>query len=97
VLATADAGFKGGDRVLVMVRPERIRIGAPGSSAVENRIEATVRSVSFLGAVTRCHLIAGAQVFIVTTGEASGLPAAGQRIALEWDSRDCRLLAETRT
>jgi len=96
VLAPADAGFEAGDRVLVMVRPEKMRFGAARAGATENLIEATVRSVSFLGAVTRCHLTAGAQTLIVTTGEASGLPAAGQRAALEWDSRDCRLLAETR-
>ena len=96
VLAPADAGFKAGDRVLVMVRPEKIYLGVAGSGTAENRIEATVRSVSFLGAVTRCLLTAGAQPLIVTTGEASGLPAAGQRAALEWNSRDCRLLAETR-
>jgi spermidine/putrescine ABC transporter ATP-binding subunit len=96
LLAPADAAFAPGDRVLVMVRPEKICVGTEGAGAGENRIEAVVRSVSFLGAITRCHLTAGAQQLIVTTGRAGGLPAAGQRADLVWAAEDCRLLAAVR-
>ena len=94
LLVPADAAFVPGARVLVMIRPEKIRVGTAGAG--ENRVEATVKSVSFLGAITRCHLTAGDQQLIVTAGEASGLPAAGQRAALAWATDDCRLLAATR-
>jgi spermidine/putrescine ABC transporter ATP-binding subunit len=96
LLAPADDAFRPGDRVFVMVRPEKIRFAPAEASGIDNRIEATVRSVSFLGAITRCHLSAGAQPLIVTTGDPADLPAAGRRAVLEWSSKDCRLLAETR-
>ena len=96
ILAPAEAGFKPGDRVLVMIRPEKVHIGPARAGASGNRIEAAVKSVSFLGAVTRCHLTAGVQELIVTTGEPANLPTAGRRAVLEWGVEDCRLLARTR-
>jgi putative spermidine/putrescine transport system ATP-binding protein len=94
--APVDAAFAPGDRVLVMVRPEKIRVGLGSAGAEENRIEALVKSVSFLGAVTRCQLTVSAQQLTVTTGEPTGLPAPGQRAVLTWATEDCRLLAASR-
>jgi len=63
--------------LLVMVRPEKIHVGPGNAGAAENRIEAVIKSVSFLGAVTRCQLMAGAQQLAVNHRRGNGSSRAG--------------------
>jgi putative spermidine/putrescine transport system ATP-binding protein len=93
VAAGDEASPAAGARVLAMVRPERVRLVAgaavPGR---ENALRATVRTVTFLGPVTRCVVVAGERALTVALGEGRP-PVPGDAVDVEWSAADCRLVA----
>ncbi len=96
LLTTGGAGRSRGARVLLMVRPEKLRLSARPSGAAENSLPATIQGVSFLGAVTRYRLAARGLVLTAATHE-GGLPEpveAGREVFAEWHAADCLLLDE---
>ena len=82
-----------GTRVLAMVRPERVRVLHTPAGG-DNSLTATVRSLSFLGAVTRCQLALGDRVLTAALHDAVDVPNPGTAVWLEWNATDCRLVLE---
>lgn len=71
------------------VRPSRFRLGAAAASC-ENRLEATVHFVEFLGDANRYHLRANAiELFCDQQGAAAF--GAGQPVSVGWQSADMRV------
>jgi sulfate transport system ATP-binding protein len=93
VVALRERAAPVGTRVLAMVRPERVRVmRAPAGS--DNCRPATVRALSFLGAVTRCQLAAGAGLLTATLHDTAEPPAPGTAVWVEWTAADCRVVLE---
>jgi hypothetical protein len=57
-------------------------------------VPATVRAVSFLGAVTRCQLAVGSGVLTAELHDTVEPPGPGTAVWLEWSAADCRVLLE---
>jgi ABC-type Fe3+/spermidine/putrescine transport system ATPase subunit len=93
IIAVRDRAAPVGTRVLAMVRPERVRVvQAPAGAA--NSVAATVRALSFLGAVTRCQLAAGERVITAALHDGIEPPAPGSAVWLEWNAADCLIVLE---
>ena len=94
---TADGGGRtAGARVLLMVRPEKVRLRAQPSGDAENSLPVIVEGVSFLGAVTRYRLSAGAARLTASIHDGDLGPAEiGRSLFAEWRAADCLLLDET--
>jgi len=93
LVALRDRAAPVGTRVLAMVRPERVRVvRAPDGG--DNSLPATVRALSFLGAVTRCQLAAGDRVLTAALHDTVDAPGPGTEVWLEWNAADCRVVLE---
>ena len=78
------------DEVVVMIRPERLRIG-PDQPDTPNRWEGSVRGSLFSGAHTQCFVDVGElSLSVWLAGEA---PTQGARVWLSVDPNDVRILA----
>ena len=98
-LFAADGGaLPDGARVLLMVRPEKVRLRAQPSGDAENSLPVTVEGVSFLGAVTRYRLSSGPARLTASIhdGDLAGPAEIGRALFAEWRAADCLLLDETR-
>ena len=98
-LFTTDGGGRAdGARVLLMVRPEKVRLRAQPSGDAENSLPVTVEGVSFLGPVTRYRLSAGSTRLTASIhdGDLAGPAEIGRALFAEWRAADCLLLDETR-
>ena len=98
-LFTADGGGRtDGARVLLMVRPEKVRLRAQPSGDAENSLPVTVEGVSFLGPVTRYRLTAGTARLTASIhdGDLAGPAEIGRALFAEWRAADCLLLDEAR-
>jgi putative spermidine/putrescine transport system ATP-binding protein len=93
VVALREGAPPVGARVLAMVRPERVRVARTPSGG-DNCLPATVRVLSFLGAVTRCQLAAGTGLLTATLHDTAEPPAPGTAVWLEWSAADCRVVLE---
>ena len=93
LVALRDRTAPVGTRVLAMVRPERVRVLHTPAGG-DNSLTATVRSLSFLGAVTRCQLTLGDRVLTAALHDAVDVPNPGTTVWLEWNGADCRLVLE---
>jgi len=94
---TADGGGRSdGARVLLMVRPEKVRLRAQPSGDAENSLPVTVEGVSFLGPVTRYRLSAGTARLTASIhdGDLAGPAGSGRALFAEWRAADCLLLDE---
>jgi ABC-type Fe3+/spermidine/putrescine transport system ATPase subunit len=102
LIASGTAGFVAGQRVVVTVRPEDVRV-APASEPAEasNCVRVTVEDVVPLGASARVlgrtnggHEI----VSLVTRSERSWIgEAIGTQVLMTWDSRQLRVFPEAET
>jgi spermidine/putrescine transport system ATP-binding protein len=97
VFARADPALTVGARVTLMVRPERMRIGAGQRSSNAAALAGTVVKLAHLGFVThvtvRLHDACEVLVFRlhdVDTDDTDTL-AEGQRVFLWWDASDARM------
>ena len=98
VFAADGGGRTDGARVLLMVRPEKVRLRAQPSGDAENSLPVTVEGVSFLGPVTRYRLSAGPARLTASIhdGDLAGPAEIGRALFAEWRAADCLLLDETR-
>ena len=103
VAAQADVGAAVGDRVAVLVRPERIRMSATPTAASGFSLAGTLEKIAPLGFVTHCtvQLPNGIEVLVFRLnnpdGSGSEIFAEGQRVFLWWDHTDGRMFpANTR-
>lgn len=90
-VATATTPLTAGQRILLAVRPERLRIGPPGSGA----LDATVHDVVFRGATFAYELRSPdhpAPLFVYTHERATA--AAGDTVGLRWDPGSAVVLQE---
>ena len=87
-----DNKLKNGDELIVLVRPEEIRVSQPGSAASEeNNLTAKVKTITLLGPVTQLNLdFQGHQVLvdIKTVDRDRFLP--GQVVQFSFPRRACR-------
>ena len=102
------AGFVGTSNVLqsharrVMIRPEKIRVLAPGESDPA-AVEGIVREVAYLGSVTRyvVELDDGQTVVVIRqnleTSAAQAAQQRGQRLRLAWRPEDAAQLGDNET
>jgi putative spermidine/putrescine transport system ATP-binding protein len=94
VHAVAVGALAEGQEVLLSLRPERVLLG-PSSDSCENRFDATVREIVYVGDHSRIRLaVCGTETFIAKTGSAPGSfgMASGDRIRAGWHAADCRAL-----
>ena len=98
LFTTDEGGRADGARVLLMVRPEKVRLRAQPSGDAENSLPVTVEGVSFLGPVTRYRLSAGPTRLTASIhdGALAGPAEIGRALFAEWRAADCLLLDETR-
>ena len=92
-VAGESSSYNGADRVLLALRPERIRIGAQGTE----RFHGVVRQTSYLG--ERCHLILdhpgfGGVLVSAPTWRMTVRPEIGGEVSFGWDDDACVVLAE---
>jgi len=84
-----------GDEVIVMVRPERVAVTRDGGKgAGDNVFPAVVRSVTFLGPVTRYRLEVGDVTLAAALADGAHLAGAGpgSPVVVEWRADDVLLL-----
>ncbi len=96
--AALDGGADG-DRVLVLVRPEKLALagdGAPGDG--RNRVEGVLGVVTFLGPVVRLEVLVRGRPFWVDVapGQARALER-GKPVTLAWAPGDAVVIAATGT
>ncbi|HYM90355.1 MAG TPA: ABC transporter ATP-binding protein [bacterium] len=93
----ARAGWDGtsGRRVMISVRPERVRILPPGEH-LENSIEGVVRDQTFVGSYIRCTIQAFGQEIIMKGGDDffTAMAQPGQRVRIGWRKDDAQILYE---
>jgi putative spermidine/putrescine transport system ATP-binding protein len=89
----ADAGA----RVTVSVRPERIRIVAPGTAAdtgaAQNRVSGQVRQATYLGTLNRLHVAVGERMLIAHVPIAAEV-SIGDTVVLTWNASETLVLAD---
>ena len=93
VVATGTGPWQPGDAVVVLVRPERIRLGAPAPDA-PNRFAGRVEECTFRGASRRyrVRLATGAAWSVDAPALGEGAPAVGAAVQVSWRSEDCLAL-----
>ncbi len=81
----AAANFSPGSAVVVAVRPEYLRPGAPAQPAESNAIQGRLETIVFHGAHSMLHIDTGngARVVAQLAG-GSNVPAEGENITLHW-------------
>lgn len=93
----ARAGWDGagGRRVMISVRPERVRLVPPGEQ-MENSIEGVVRDQTFVGSYIRCTIQAFGQDVIMKSGDdrLAATVRPGQRIRIGWHQADAQVLCD---
>jgi spermidine/putrescine transport system ATP-binding protein len=89
VVAGLGRGRRPGETVRVAVRPERVRIAAPGAAAQDggSRVDGTVAEVVFLGMYTQFHVDTrvGRLVSHRLADELDTSYEAGSTVTLSWD------------
>jgi ABC-type Fe3+/spermidine/putrescine transport system ATPase subunit len=85
----SEARLAVGQRLSVMLRPERVRLHAEGGE-LANRYEGVVERVTYLGALTNYRVRCGeARLLAQTQTLADGAFQVGDRVVVEWGERDC--------
>ncbi|MBN8190152.1 ABC transporter ATP-binding protein [Salipiger thiooxidans] len=83
-----------GSEIAAMVRPERLRVVAPGAPAGgpgENHVSGTVEEIAFVGGTTRLGVDVGGRFKLIAATISERLehrPAIGERISLAWNAAD---------
>jgi len=102
ICAPLTRGVAPGDKVTMMVRPERMAwsANATANPLPDNVTEAVVRKVAFLGMYTQIvgELADGSLALIHQTGEAGASNASqelvGQRVSIGWKTPDGQILID---
>jgi putative spermidine/putrescine transport system ATP-binding protein len=90
--SVTDGSLKDGDEVVILVRPEEIRVSQTGSVIdEENTITAEVEAITLLGPVTRLNLdLKGLQIIADIKTVDRGRYVRGQLVQLSFSRRACR-------
>ena len=83
-----------GQRAILLVRPEKLRLETTDSGAELNRVEGPVEAVTYLGDATIYDIaLAGARL-TARQANRDGVPrpAVGDRIAIVWSPNDCAVV-----
>jgi putative spermidine/putrescine transport system ATP-binding protein len=94
VVADLEGANVGSDEVVLMVRPERVRLLETNESA-ENRFSAVVQESAYLGQTQkmRVRLATGTDLLLRGIAPESGKgPRVGDPVEVGWNARDGRLL-----
>ena len=94
VAATLTDAAGVGDATMLSIRPERVKL-APPEGSIDNRFEATVEELIYLGDHLRVRFrLEGGFDVVVKVGNAEDRPVldVGSRIPLGWRTDDCRAL-----
>jgi spermidine/putrescine ABC transporter ATP-binding subunit len=85
-----------GDRVVAMVRPERVRLVVEEESASDNRLKARIKEATYLGQDFHLHLsVEGEQALsVVTPGGAARELAPGDSVTVTVDAADILVLSK---
>jgi spermidine/putrescine ABC transporter ATP-binding subunit len=83
-----------GDRVVAMVRPERVRLVAVGEAAGDNRLNARITEATYLGQDLHLQLKVdgGSELAAVTQGSAARRLHVGDEVVVAVDAADIFLL-----
>jgi putative spermidine/putrescine transport system ATP-binding protein len=96
VLAASEGDLGPGDRVIVSLRPERVRL-APADAALANRFAGHVEEVVYIGDHLRVRLSGcGSDRLVAKIPNAAGRPAlaVGEPVGIGWAAEDCRALRQ---
>jgi ABC-type Fe3+/spermidine/putrescine transport system ATPase subunit len=96
VLRASHGSHAPSDRVVAMVRPERIRLAEGGSAGGENRLAARIKEATYLGQDLHLSLdIDGGEVLAaVTQGSAARALMVGDAVTVAVDAADIFLLSK---
>jgi ABC-type Fe3+/spermidine/putrescine transport system ATPase subunit len=97
VVAASETLRQPGERVAVMVRPEKIRLArAPADD--DNGVLGEVRAIAFTGAVTSYQLVVGPAVITAAVHDTAHLAgvAPGDELYAQWRAADTLVLDEAR-
>ena len=89
VVATAETPRQAADRVVVMVRPEKIRLArAPADG--DNILVGELRAIAFTGAVTSYQLVVGSTTLTAALHDTAHLAGVvpGDKVYAEWRASD---------
>jgi ABC-type Fe3+/spermidine/putrescine transport system ATPase subunit len=92
-------GIASGRPVVISVRPERLRVGRPGSAnGVENRVLGTLQRRIFLGNIVRQYVTLAPELVIAAqTDVDSETMQEGEPVEVSWRAENTILLAEGET
>ncbi len=96
-LEGAGGGFGQGERVRVMVRPESLRLLAPGEQAA-NLAEGTLKEVVFMGGIRRYYVALPGDVVLTVkqlTVTEEGARSPGERVRVGWERERTVVLPES--
>src|SRR5215475_10329241 len=84
-----------GDRVVIMVRPERVRLIADDEAAVDNRLNARIKELTYLGQDLHLSIevLPEQELTVVTRGCAGPGLAAGDNVVVAVDAADILVLS----
>ncbi len=85
-----------GQTITVMVRPERLAWRSTSDDGLDNKAEAVVRKVSFLGMYTQVvvELANGSMALAHHTGDSASQELVGQRVHIGWKMQDGQVLVD---
>ena len=83
--------------VVISVRPERLRVGRPGSATgLENRAPGVLQRRMFLGNIVRHYVTLGPDLVVAAQTDVDGEPLAeGDAVEVSWRAENTILLPET--
>jgi putative spermidine/putrescine transport system ATP-binding protein len=87
---------RAGQRVAVMVRPNRVRMSTPGTGA-ECRLNGVVENVAYLGTTMRSIVWVpqiNTRIMSTAATEAGAAAGAGADVAVSWDRGDCIVITD---
>ena len=94
----APAGtFAADHSVVISVRPERLRVGRPGSAnGIENRVLGILQRRIFLGNIIRQYVVLGPDLVVAAQTDVDDeLLAEGDAVEVSWRPENTILLSET--
>lgn len=96
IVAAKRGQWAKGEKVVVMVRPEKMRL-LPKPSEIENSFPVRFRDMTYLGAARHYYLKAAENdLTVISHGEIADIAASsGDELSLEWTSADSLLLKES--
>ena len=98
LVAADDAPRPPGQRVVAMVRPEKVKLALAPPAGGENSVKTVLRSLAFMGSVTRYHLALGDATLTASLHDVAHLAGLvpGSPVYAAWRAEDCLVLDDAR-